>query len=557
MTYYVEHYEKRDYVYPLDRFSIYIKLKTNIEHIQSLEFIYFEKIRDKSPISLNMDNFNQNKTSEFYFVKLTYPETIKYIDYYFKITTDKDIYYYSPEGLRNIKPQRSFCYSDTNTYDIFQTPEWPIGLVGYQIFPERFNIGKKVLIDDAVDWGSIPTRENFFGGNIQGIIDKVDYLKDLGVGLVYLTPVFVSNSNHKYDTIDYFEIDPSFGSKDDFKALVEKLHKHNIRLIIDGVFNHIGYFSKQFQDVIVLGKQSQYYDWFYINGDTVDTEHINYECVGYYKWMPKLRYESETLRKHILNVGTYWLEHFDIDGYRLDVADEVDFTLWHDFRKVVKETNKDALLIGETWKNGSDLLGADSLDSIMNYRLRDALLDLIVYKRSNIHEFRERIESIYFDYPIQTHHILYNTLGSHDTERIMTLCQDDSLKVNLLVSILCALPGIPFIYYGDEIGTKGANDPLCRKTMDWSQVNNSIHVYYKNQIERRHHSEALKYGDFKHIDLSDSVYSFIRTYNKESLIFIANITEQSIKLNLQAYGVNKEITLPGYGSEIIKNIKIT
>jgi glycosidase len=552
MTNYAEHYEKRDYIYPLSRNEIFFKFKTNIESVKKIEFIYFEKIRKREEKSIELENFNLTNSGRYYFGTLKYEETIKYIDYFFRVTTISEVLYYSPEGLRKQKPRRSFCYSDTNYCDVFITPKWANGLIGYQIFPDRFSIGKELLIKNPSDWEESPTRENFFGGNILGIIDKISYLSDLNVGIVYLTPVFKSYSNHKYDTVDYFDIDPSFGTKEDFELLVEKLHEAGIKIIIDGVFNHIGYYSKQFQDVIQNGRESSYYNWFYIDGDAIDTDSVNYECVGYYKWMPKLNYRSLEVRSYIKSVGKYWLKNFSIDGYRLDVADEVDYTFWQEFRRTVKKTNAKALIIGESWKNGSDLLRGDTLDSIMNYRLRDALLDFIVDEYISLDEFKERIESIYFDYPKQTHNLLYNTLGSHDTDRIITLCKDNVEKTNLLVSMLFNYPGIPFIYYGDEIGTTGENDPLSRKTMDWNKTFNETHLFYLNQTEKKTSSEVMKYGDFKHIDISKGIYSFVRTYNNDFIIFLANIskTEKIVEVNYQ--GIKKEITLSPYESEIIK-----
>lgn len=552
MTYYVEHYEKRDYIYPISRNKILFKLKTNISNISSIEYIYFEKIRKTPKKAIQMHGFNLTGDCSFYQGILEYSETIKYIDYYFKITSDEGVFYFSPEGLRGIEPRRSFMYSDTNYYDVFITPKWAEGRIGYQIFPDRFHIGKKNLLENPTDWKEKPTRENFFGGNISGIIQKIGYLQDMNIGIVYLTPIFKSYSNHKYDTVDYFDIDPGFGTKSDFKKLVHDLHEAGIKIVIDGVFNHIGYYSEQFQDVIAKGKDSIYYDWFYVYGDTVDTENINYECVGYYKWMPKLRYQTKAVRDYIKNAGEYWLVNFNIDGYRLDVSDEVDFTFWQEFRRHIKSINEHALLIGETWKNGSDLLRGDTLDSIMNYRLRDALLDFIIYEYIDLHEFQERVNAIYFDYPIQTHNILYNTLGSHDTERIMTLCEEQTDKLSLLISLLFAYPGIPFIYYGDELGMTGLNDPLSRKTMNWSKVYNDIHLFFLKEMEQRTSSDVLKYGDFVHLNISDKIYGFVRRYKEEEIIFIANTTNEIQKFEVNYGTWKQEFTLLPYKSEIIK-----
>jgi glycosidase len=283
----------------------------------------------------------------------------------------------------------------------------------------------------------------------------------------------------------------------------------------------------------------------------VDTEDINYECVGYYKWMPKLRYESKAVRDYINSIGRYWLERFDIDGYRLDVCDEVDYTFWYEFRKTVKSIKPTAVLIGETWKNGSDLLRGDSMDTIMNYRIRNALVDFIVDEHIDIKQFLDRVESIYFDYPYQTHNMLYNLLGSHDTERVITLCKEDTKILKLLVSILFALPGMPFIYYGDEIGTKGENDPLSRKTMNWNNIRNDIHMYYLKKTEEWSKLDVLKLGDFKHIYTEyNMIYAFERNYEEQKIIFVANCNNKEQLVKIEDY--NLEFTLLPYESEIIK-----
>jgi glycosidase len=412
---------------------------------------------------------------------------------------------------------------------------WAKGTVGYQIFPERYSNGDPDNDPEVVEkWSGLPSRTNFFGGDLRGIINKFNYIKDLNIGVIYLTPIFYAPSNHKYDTIDYFTIDLSFGKIEDLRKLVKLCHDNDIKLVLDGVFNHIGYYSHQFQDVINKGRASRYWDWFYIYGENIDTDIVNYECVGYYKWMPKLNYSSKEVREYFLNVGEYWIKEAGIDGWRLDVADEVDFTFWQEFRKRIKSIDKNILLIGETWKNGIDMLRGDELDTIMNYRFRDAVIDYFAERTIGNKTFADRIESILFDYPYAAHNILYNLLDSHDTARFLTICKGDLNKLKLAVAFQMTFPGMPFVYYGDEIGMAGDTDPDCRRTMSWDSSNNEILEFYKKIINLRSCSNALKYGGFKHINTNSEIYSFIRAYEDEAAIVLINNSEKDNQLSLDS-----------------------
>lgn len=527
------HNDTREYIYPKSRNSIIVKVVCSLQEKAVVNIVYWNKFAHNDERKVQLRNFNINGCSDYFSTELEFNESVKYLNYYFEILSLKKAYFYSPHGLTIEIPTKTFEYQCTNENDIFQTPDWAEGIVGYQIFPERFFKGySNINVTEFEEWNTKPSRTNFFGGNIKGIIDKFNYLKDLGIKMIYLTPIFLSHSNHKYDTIDYFKIDPHFGSINDLKELVNLSHENDIRVIIDGVFNHIGYYSNQFQDVIKNGKKSKFWDWFYIYGDAVDVETTNYECVGYYKWMPKLRYSSTSLRKFILSVGEYWINESGIDGWRLDVADEVDFTFWQEFRRKIKTINKETLLIGETWKDGRDLLRGDQMDTIMNYRVRDTLIDYFANNQIDTYTFRERIEYILFNYPIQSHNVLYNLLGSHDTERITTVCNNNWDKEKLLIVFQMTFPGMPVVYYGDEIGIEGESDPDCRQTMKWDCANEEILSFYKGMIRVRNNNEALKYGDFHHIHFSEEIYGFIREFNNESIIVIFNNSKERYQADL-------------------------
>lgn len=540
------HKETNEYVYPIHRNEVVFKLQYCGDDVPHITMHYRDYLGDNRSNTVQLMTFRTNDESPYFYCSIHSRRPLKYIKYYFEIRTKAMRFYLSRNGREQEIPINPFLFLGANGNDIFRTPDWAQGVLGYQIFPDRFSTAPND--DESSPSNSetfVPTRENFFGGTLNGITEKIPYLVELGVGLVYLTPIFLSSSNHKYDTENYFQIDPAFGTLGDFKKLVSKLHESNIKLVLDGVFNHIGYYSPIFQDVLKNGRTSEYYDWFYFDGPQVDAGQFNYEGVGYYKWMPKLNYQNKQLRNYIKSVGGYWMQ-YGIDGFRLDVADELDYTFLEDFRREMKQIDQDTLLIGETWKNGYDLLSGNQVDSVMNYRLADVLYDFIIRESSNISEIFRRIEEIYFDYPIQTHNILYNLLGSHDTERILTRCDGDIKKLELLVVLQMCLPGIPFVYYGDEIGMEGENDPDCRKAMQWSNPNQEVHEMYKRVLQLRIDNQVLRYGRFKHIDLNNGVYGLLRVFEEKELVLFINNSNEPKHIQYHSSRLNIDTNLSAY-----------
>lgn len=543
------HNETREYIYPTSRKSVLIKLESYIENLVEINLIYWKRFNAENKKKAKLESHKQNQQSHYYTYELKFKEPVRYLNYCFEIITKTEKSYLTPNGLSEVHQGEYFEYQSTNEFDIFHIPSWAEGKIGYHIFPDRFHIGNES--NRAIqNWEEKPDRVKTFGGDLKGIKDKLPYLVDLGINIIFLTPIFTSHSNHKYDTINYLEIDPSFGTLSEFKDLIDEAHQKGIKIVLDGVFNHIGYYSEQFQDVIALGKKSKYWNWFYIHGDHVDVENINYECVGDYKWMPKLRYSDPTLRNFMLSIGTYWIKEAGIDGWRLDVADEVDYTFWEAFRKETKLQNNEILLTGETWHDGRDLLRGDQMDSVMNYLLRSYVIDYFIRKSITQSEFEERIERLLFTYPIQTQKILYNLLGSHDTQRILTVCQNDVSLLKMAVAFQMTYPGMPIIYYGDEIGTEGETDPDCRTTMKWNAINQDILGFYQNMTRIRNQHKSLQLGGFKHLILDEPIYGFIRTHDDESIIMLFNTQHHGINVHFNLSTVEPNIKTPSEDTKI-------
>jgi cyclomaltodextrinase / maltogenic alpha-amylase / neopullulanase len=498
------------------------------EHIPRLHcgVVYWNRFTDTpdSAVQSRLECRAGDGRFSYYEAQIFTSSVSSYLRYYFTLDHNGKTLYLSAHGISDSTPSNGFFeYLYTNEEDIFAPPAWSRNAVFYEIFPDRFSNGDATLNPPSVEpWGGVPTERNYFGGDLRGITEKLDHILDLGVDALYLTPIFEASSNHKYDTIDYFRIDPQFGTLEDLRELTTRCHGRGIRVILDGVFNHCGYHSEQFQDVLRNGRSSRYADWFYIREFPVSSDPLNYECVGYYRWMPKLRFSSQEVRAHFLEVGEYWIREADIDGWRLDVADEVDYTFWQEFRRRIKYAKHDALLLGETWGDGRNLLDGDQMDSVMNYVFRDAVLDFVARGVIDAVEFHHRIGSLLGMYKRTALLSLYNLLGSHDTPRLLTECGGDIRKLALAVVLQMMLPGAPAIYYGDELGMTGGNDPGCRQTMAWDHPNLEVYSLFRSLIELRKRSRPLNGERIRTLRCSRGEYAFARQDEDEVVYVVIN-----------------------------------
>ncbi|MDD3712790.1 MAG: glycoside hydrolase family 13 protein [Candidatus Izemoplasmatales bacterium] len=523
------HYESKEYIYPIATNKMHVKLEILCGQIDKVSIKYWKRFKETEYSLVSMENFSLKFDSPYYEVVIENYEQFRYLNYYFILEKDNEIYYLGKDALSKNIPLRFFEYQYVNENDVFQLPKWVSGRVGYQIFVDRFN---RVKTSDEnslfVDWKSEPTRENVYGGNLRGVIEKLDYLEELGISLIVFMPIFKAKSNHKYDTVDYFAIDPTYGSEEDLIDLVKKAHQKDIKIILDGVFNHIGYYANEFQDVLKNGKKSKYYSWFSFDKNNKE----NYLAVGDYKWMPKLNYESDDLCEFIISVGKYWLEKCNIDGWRLDVFDEIEERFRNRFSQEIRKTKKDVLLISETWHDGYELLASHQVDSVMNYLFRDYVIDYFINQKLSAEEFVKKLDWLRFRYPEPLMHGMYNLLGSHDTERIMNRANGNIHNLLLAYAFLVFSQGVPVIYYGDEIGMTGAVDPGCRKAMEWDKVGNEMFREIKSLLDIRNKNEVIKHGKIKFF-VFDSLVGFIRSYREEKVLILFNTLD-----------IDKEVSLP-------------
>ncbi len=400
-------------------------------------------------------------------------------------------------------------------------PNWTKDAVFYQVFPDRFcRSAKYKAVGKFVDWDTLPTRENMFGGNLAGICEKLDYIASLGVNAIYLCPIFKSNSNHRYHTVDYFEIDPVLGTLRDFDKLVKKAHKLGLRVILDGVFNHCSRGFFQFNSLMELGKNSPYVDWFHVHGWPLHaySGKPNYDCWWGYPALPKFNTDNPDVRDYLFSVGEYWMKR-GIDGWRLDVPNEIDDdSFWQEFRRRIKAINPNAYIVGEIWDEPSRWLQGDQFDGVMNYPLRKAVLKYLFDESPIVlAEFATRLREAF---PEGRFGVQMNLLGSHDTIRLASLPCSNLQRVKLALTLLFFLPGAPCIYYGDEIGMLGGKDPDNRRAFPWDKLEEGmkkpIFGFIKELVELRRKSQVLRDGSLE-IAYSAGRLDIVRTLGKKKM----------------------------------------
>lgn len=415
-------------------------------------------------------------------------------------------------------------------------PDWVKDAVFYGIFPDRFRNG-----DPANDppgtrpWGEPPDRRSHFGGDLAGIVEALDYLQDLGVTALYLNPINVAPSNHKYDVADYFRVDPQFGGDGALRALVAEVHRRGMRIILDGVFNHCGDAHPFFQDVLRRGRASPYWDWFVIQGDEVVREpRPNYACWAGVAALPEWNHANPRVREYLLSVVRHWLTEYGIDGWRLDAVEHMPPDFVREIRVAAKEANPDAYVLGEVMGLAAAWFKYGALDGVMNYRLWEALVNFIAWESWDARQFIAYLKGLWGSYPRENTYASYNLIGSHDKPRIMTLCGGDRGKVALVAATIFALPGAPAVYYGDEIGMEGGEDPDCRRCFPWDpgRWDGGLRELFRKLIALRREEEALRRGDLRFGEARGRAFSLVREGPGGRIAFLLNAGDVEVSFPL-------------------------
>ena len=472
------HIPESRYCFPLSKEEVVIRLRTAKEDADAglkVRLIYGVKYDyQKERFTVEVPCKYEDELFAYYEIQLKISDVR--LVYIFQLEENGRKYYFSEDGLTDSYDYEE-CYYNffqlpyINDNDVMPLVDWMPKNVFYQIFVDRFCIGDENKDMSYIDmkWGDKPTPKNHAGGDLRGVIKRLDYLKDLGISALYLNPIFLSDSNHKYDIIDYKKIDPQFGTIDDFIELVHEAHSRGIRVVLDAVFNHCSYKMEQFQDVVKNGKASKYHDWFIVAGDKVDLKKRNYECFAYCDYMPKLNTANHEVQSFLLDIATYWIDVADIDGWRLDVADEVSHDFWRMFRKAVKAKKNDVVIIGENWHDAYPSLQGDQQDSIMNYAFTKICLDYFSKESCDGRKTAQHLNGILMRNMKQVNYMMLNLLDSHDTDRFFTTCGKNKKKLETALALTMFMPGTPCIYYGTEHAMEGGYDPDCRRCFDWDK----------------------------------------------------------------------------------------
>ncbi len=520
-----------EYAFALDNTHYVFRLRTGRGEVVSCKFYYADRAVMTPELEffcVPMEKYRTDQYFDWYEIRLE--TSFERIAYYFELSDGIETMSYYGDCYELVgKPNRAdyFQLPFNHRADRLVVPEWTKDAIVYNIFPDSFADGKRKISCNS---------EVGLGGTIKGIADNLDYIASMGFNCIYMNPVFKAESYHRYDTLDYFEIDPQMGTKDDLKAMVEKAHSMGIRVILDGVFNHISSSHFMFRDVLEHCRDSEYYPCFYQLPENPKipepNEYPEYTCFSYVANMPKTNTANPYLRQYFCDVGTYWIQEFDIDGWRLDVANELDDGFLRAFRTAVKAAKPDALIVGEVWENAAHYLNGDMLDSAMNYDFRRYCRRFFAEETVGSETFDANVSTLLLRYRENALYAQLNLLNSHDVSRYLTLCGENTDKMELSVLLQMTFPGMPCVFYGDEKGLSGTAESEYRQAMAWEK-HHPMEDIYRSMIALRKAQPALRYGNFRTIVASDKVYSYSRLWKDQKITVTMNLGDVPLDASQQ------------------------
>ena len=558
--------------------SVYLLLwdddrQENTKH--NFEWIGTDFISESFSLSLELSSICKNKTDGLFWYSVVLGSSYGTL----RICEQKGSY----------RPSVKSVFEDFDGFQLtvyeksMKTPDWMKGNIMYHVFVDRFCKEEPTYVrPDAIleeDWdnfapeyakvaGGFVRNNRFYGGNLYGVAKKLEYIKLLGVSVLYLSPIFEAASNHKYDTGNYEKVDDMFGGDKALDLLLDKAKELGIRVVLDGVFNHTGsdsvYFNREgrYGDVGAYNdKNSPYYDWF-------DFENYpdKYRCWWDIDILPAVTTTNKSYNEYMNGkdgIVRRWLRR-GISGWRLDVADELNEKFLINLKKAARAEKSDALVLGEVWEDASNKIAYSSrrryfrgreLDSVMNYPLKDAIIDFIKYQ--NADRIKETLISLYSHYPKDVSDCLMNFLGTHDTVRILTalsqantdaMTRDEQASfklegeqlahakelLKLAYSLVCGLPGVPCIFYGDEAGVQGAADPFNRSTFPWGREDKELISHFRKMGALRGDEPILKTGYLRICeDAPSGVLAFYRFDDAQKIFVMVNMSDKNVPINEQ------------------------
>jgi cyclomaltodextrinase / maltogenic alpha-amylase / neopullulanase len=514
---------------------------------------------DGTVVAHQMAAWSQSGRFSFWAVEL---EIAARCDFSFALrSVDGAPVYFVPSGVTASVERFDRWRLDPAAIAHIDTPAWAQGGVIYQIFPDRFANGDTRLDPPDLDpWGSEPKPRRFQGGDLIGVADRIDYLADLGVDAVYLNPVFASPSNHRYDTVDYHQVDPALGGNQALTRLVEAAHGRDIRVILDASFNHVHPRFFAFDDLIRRGRRSAYRDWFVVHDWPVRLKYRpaargsswmkqsipvwakelgmpieevegdgrmvepTYEAWYSVPTMPRVNLAHPEARNYMLEVAARWVRDFDVDGWRMDVARYVDPDFWNDFRRVVKAVKPDVYLLAEIMGDTGDWLQGDRFDATMNYTFRSIALRYLARDTLDGAGMLDEASRLLAQYPWAVTLVNQNLIGSHDTPRFLTEAGGELWRLRLATVLQFTFPGAPGLYYGDEVGLSGANDPGCRGAFPWEvdPEQHPVHRTIRQLSALRRSRVSLRTGHLVPVEGRGGLVVFERVEGRQRTLVAIN-----------------------------------
>ena len=547
-----------NFSHAIDEKRLVFRLRAARDNLSRCRLFYGDTACRVNPVvfsSAEMERVASTDLFDWFEVTLTSP--YRRVCYYFELTSGEEtLLYYGDLFYNYVASERSEYYKlpYNRREDIADVPDWLKHAVIYNIFPDSFASGRREIsnIPCEKSLAGNPVRGKL-GGTINGIRNNLDYIADLGFTCIYLNPIFAAGEYHKYDLLDYFRIDPCFGTNEDFRALVKECHARGMKILIDGVFNHCGWNFFAFQDVVEKGQSSKYADWFYelsfpvVRPETGD-EIPNYECFAYERLMPKLNTGNPEVRDYFQNVGVHWIEEYDIDGWRLDVADEVDHRFWMDFCRAVKAAKPDAAIIGEVWQSAPFWLDGRMFDSTMNYDMMKHCKRFFARGDIDAAAFDARVSDMRMRYRKNLLYGQLNLLDSHDVPRFLSICGEDARRYRLAVLFLLTFPGAPSVFYGDEQGITGMQEEDYRAPMRFDET--ELTAFFRAVIALRNANTCLRTGEFRTILAEKGLYVYER-YDEKTRIRIALNAQNTIEEGIDALLTGETLICDGFDGKTL------
>jgi len=595
MNLYAVHHEARSrYAYAYDPQTIHLRLRTGRGDVEAVTlvggdaFCWVQNADDPSrwewdkaaAFHETMQLEHSTDLFDYWFVAVR-PRWLR-LRYAFILQSGETTLLYGSHGFYDLKRvphaqyeiSQFFNFPYLNAEDVFTAPAWAAETVWYQIFPDRFADGDAGSNPPGwLPWGSDQHSDihALFGGDLQGILDHLDDLQALGINGLYLTPIFESPSSHKYDTTNYYRIDPAFGDNELFAHLVQAAHQRGIRIMLDAVFNHCGWFHPFWQDVVRRGRNSPYYECFFIEREPVinfdvqpgqlprltaaQRHQLNYRTFAFAPNMPKWNTAHPLVKEHLLGAIRYWTA-LGVDGWRLDVSNEIAHTFWREFRQLAQSLNPHIYILGENWDNSYPWLMGDQFHGVMNYEFTYAVWNLLrgsdaLGQPFGVQDYRNAVSQYLVSYPKNVLPSMYNLVDSHDTPRIRHICQGNSDAVRLAYLLQMSFPGAPSIYYGSEIGLDG-DGGHNRAPMPWqaSQQDLALRDFIRRLIELRRAHPAFAAVDLRWVysNPQDNTLIFAKTAAGETLYVLLNVSDRPHSLKLptgaQSWDLLAECAVP-------------